>query len=184
MTWLNHFYSSSVAVPLSLFVLAGIGLLSWRKKGHQVILALTLFLYARYLLWRGLYTLNTGDWTSLLVSWMVYTAEAYAFVQILLFAYHSWSPLERKSVPLRSYPTVDIFVTVVNEPLSILRRTLIGCTNQDYPEARYSVHILDDGQREEVRALARALHCRYIRRADRQHAKAGNLNHALHVTSG
>ena len=118
MTWLNHFYSTSVAVPLSLLSLAAIALLSWKKRGHQIILALTLFLYARYLLWRGLYTLNTGDWASLLVSWTVYTAEAYAFVQILLFAYHAWSPLERHPVPLRRYPNVDIFVTVVDEPLA------------------------------------------------------------------
>jgi cellulose synthase (UDP-forming) len=184
MTLLTHFYSTSVAVPLSLVVLAVISLLSWKKRGHQVILTLTLFLYARYLLWRGLYTLNTGDWASLLVSWTVYTAEAYAFVQILLFAYHAWSPLERQPVPLCRYPIVDIFVTVVDEPLSILRRTLIGCVNQDYPKDRYLVHVLDDGQRNEIRALAASLKCGYIRRTDRQHAKAGNLNHALHETSG
>lgn len=131
MTWLDDFYNSSVAIPLSLVALAVISLLSWRKRGHQIILALTLFLYARYLLWRGLYTLNTSDWASLLMSWTVYTAEAYAFVQILLLAYHAWSPLERQPVPLNRYPIVDIFVTVVDEPLSILRRTLIGCINQD-----------------------------------------------------
>ena len=184
MTWLNHFYSTSVAVPLSLIILAVISVLSWRKRWHQVILALTVFLYARYLLWRGLYTLNTSDWASLLVSWTVYTAEAYAFVQILLFAYHAWSPRERQPVPLRRYPNVDIFVTVVDEPRAILRGTLIGCVNQDYPKDRYRVHVLDDGQRDEIQALAKSLHCGYIRRADRQHAKAGNLNHALQETSG
>jgi cellulose synthase (UDP-forming) len=184
MTWLDHFYNSSVAIPLSLCILAVISVLSWRKRGHQVILALTLFLYARYLLWRGLYTLNTGDWESLLVSWTVYTAEAYAFVQILLFAYHAWSPLERQPVPLLRYAHVDIFVTVVDEPLSILRRTLIGCVNQDYPKDYYQVHVLDDGQRDEIKTLAASLNCGYIRRADRQDAKAGNLNHALQETSG
>jgi cellulose synthase (UDP-forming) len=184
MTWLDHFYSSSVAIPLSLCILAVISVLSWRKRGHQVILALTLFLYARYLLWRGLYTLNTGDWESLLVSWTVYTTEAYAFVQILLFAYHAWSPLERQPVPLLRYPHVDIFVTVVDEPLGILRRTLIGCVNQDYRKDHYQVYVLDDGQRDEIKALAASLNCGYICRADRQHAKAGNLNHALQETSG
>jgi len=184
MTWLNDFYSSPVAIPLSLVVLAAISLLSWKKRGHQVILALTLFLYARYLLWRGLYTLNMEDWASLLVSWTVYTAETYAFVQILLFAYHAWSPLERQPVPLSSYPIVDIFVTVVDEPLAILRRTLIGCVNQDYPKDRYRVIVLDDGHRDEIQALAASLNCGYIRRSDRQHAKAGNLNHALQETSG
>ena len=104
-TWLDDFYSSSIAIPLSLVVLAAISLLSWKKRGHQIILALTLFLYARYLLWRGLYTLNTDDWACLLVSWTVYTAEAYAFVQIVLFAYHAWSPLERETVPCAAIGT-------------------------------------------------------------------------------
>ena len=118
------------------------------------------------------------------MSWTVYTAEAYAFVQILLFAYHAWSPLERQPVPLLRYPNVDIFVTVVDEPPSILRRTLIGCVNQDYPKDYYQVYVLDDGQRDEIKTLAASLNCGYIRRADRQHAKAGNLNHALQETSG
>lgn len=184
MNWLTSFYDPSLAIPLSLIVLAAISLLSWKKQGRQVILALTLFLYARYLLWRGLYTLNTDDWVSLLVSWAVYSAEAYAFIQIILFAYHAWSPLERKPVPLTRYPTVDIFVTVVNEPLEILRRTLVGCLNQDYPRNRYKVFVLDDGSREDVKALAESLACSYLRRADRHHAKAGNLNHALQHTEG
>ena len=184
MTWLDQFYSSSVAIPLSLSILAVIGVLSWRERGRQVILALTVFLFARYLLWRGIYTLNTSDWASLLMSWTVYTAEAYAFIQILLFAYHAWSPLERQPIPLSHHPNVDIFVTVVDEPLAILRRTLIGCVHQDYPKDCYRVHVLDDGQRDEIQALAKSLNCGYIRRPDREHAKAGNLNHALQETSG
>jgi cellulose synthase (UDP-forming) len=184
MTWLNHFYSSSVAIPLSLIILAVISVLSWRKRGHQIILALTLFLYARYLLWRGLYTLNTGDWPSLLISWTVLLAEAYGFGQLMFFSFQAWNPLKRESPPIKTYRTVDLFVTVVNEPLDILRRTLVGCTNQDYPADKYQVYVLDDGHREEVRVLAHSLGCGYLRRQEHNHAKAGNLNHALHRTSG
>jgi cellulose synthase (UDP-forming) len=184
MNLLNDFYDSSVSIPLSLMALAVISLLSWRKRGHQIILVLTLLLYVRYLAWRGLYTLNSGDGTSLLVSWTVYTAELYAFIQGVLFAYHAWSPLERKPVPLKGYPTVDIFVTVVDEPLGILHRTLIGCVNQKYPKDRYRVYVLDDGRRDEIERLAASLSCGYIRRTERLHAKAGNLNHALQCTDG
>ena len=109
MNWMNDFYDSSVAIPLSLIVLAAISLLSWRKQGRQIILVLTMFLYTRYLVWRGLYTLNTGDWSSLLVSGTVYTAELYAFIQVLLFAYHAWSPLDRKPMPLTSYRVLPRF---------------------------------------------------------------------------
>lgn len=184
MTWIDHFFSSPVALPVSLIILGIIGMLSWKKKGHQVILALTLLLYVRYLFWRGLYTINTSDITTLAVSWAVFTAEVYAFIQVVLFAYHAWSPLDRKPVPLRQFPTVDIFVTIVNEPTGILRRTLVGCLSQRYPKDRYRVHILDDGQREDLRVLAETLGCGYIRRTQRVHAKAGNINHALGLTYG
>ena len=184
MSWIQHFYDSSVSLPLSVCLLTVICLLSWRKKGRQIILFLTLFLYVRYLAWRGFYTLNTGDWTSAFVSWTVFTAEIYAFIQVVMFAYHAWSPLERQPIPLQNHPTVDIFVTVVHEPIWILHRTLIGCVNQKYPKDRYRVYVLDDGQREEVKRLAASLNCGYITREDRQHAKAGNLNHALEETAG
>ncbi|HET6676810.1 MAG TPA: glycosyltransferase, partial [Nitrospira sp.] len=184
MAWLNEFYSAPVAVPLSLACLAIVSLLSWRKQGRQVILALTLFLYVRYLVWRGIYTLNTADWSGLCISSLVLLAEAYGLVQLIFFTFQAWKPFERKSPQIKTYRTVDVFVTVVNEPLDILRRTLIGCTSQDYPADKYKVYVLDDGGREDVLALARSLGCEYLRREGRDHAKAGNLNHALGRTSG
>ena len=184
MNWLDYVYSSSLAIPISLAVLAAISLLSWRKKGRQIILALTLFLYVRYLVWRGLYTLNTDDWAGLLISSVVLLAEAYGLVQLMFFTFQAWRPVERQSPPIKSYPTVDVLVTVVDEPLDILRRTLVGCTSQDYPSHKYKVYVLDDGRREDVRSLASSMGCFYITRKRRDHAKAGNLNHALRQTSG
>lgn len=46
------------------------------------------------------------------------------------------------------------------------------------------MHVLDEGRRDEIHALAKSLNCEYLRRANRLHAKAGNLNHALQETSG
>jgi cellulose synthase (UDP-forming) len=86
---------------------------------------------------------------------------------------------------MTSTPTVDVMVTVVHEPLDILKRTLVGCVNQEYPKGRFTVYVLDDGHRDEVRELATSLGCAYLRRPDRSlHAKAGNLNHALKRSSG
>jgi hypothetical protein len=104
MTWLGSFYSSSVAIPLSLLILAAISLLSWKRRGRQITLALTLFLYARYLLWRGLYTLNTEDWASLLISWMVLLAEAYGLVQFIFFTFPAWAPLQHEPPPSGGIP--------------------------------------------------------------------------------
>jgi cellulose synthase (UDP-forming) len=82
------------------------------------------------------------------------------------------------------HPKVDILVPVVNEPLPILRRTLVSCMHQEYPKDKYRVYVLDDGHRKDVQQLANLLGCRYLRRPDRIHAKAGNLNYALEHTSG
>lgn len=169
---------------MTLVALATICLLSWRKQGRQIILAVTLLLYVRYLLWRGVYTLNTEDWAALTVSAIVYLAEAYGLVQLMFFTFQAWKPIERQSPPLHRHPTVDVLVTVVNEPLDILRRTLVGCVSQDYPADKYKVYVLDDGARDDVRNLAGSMGCEYIRRDNRDHAKAGNLNHALAQCSG
>jgi cellulose synthase (UDP-forming) len=182
--WLDLFYSDSVSLPLSIGILAIIGWLSWIGKGRKVILALTLLLYARYMLWRGLYTLNTEDLPNTIVSWIVYSAEAYGLLQFIFFLYQAWAPNDRTCTQTRHRPTVDVFIAVVNEPIEILKRTVVGCLKQDYPRDRFNVYILDDGRRDEIKDLARAIGCHYLRREDNAHAKAGNLNHALAHSSG
>jgi cellulose synthase (UDP-forming) len=62
-----------------------------------------------------------------------------------------------------------------------LEATLIGCINIRYPHKTY---LLDDGDREEVKALAESFGCGYLTRQDHSHAKAGNINAALKNTSG
>jgi cellulose synthase (UDP-forming) len=136
------------------------------------------------MIWRGLYTLNTSAWHEVAISWTVYLAEAYGFVQLGFFAFQVWKATECHAPVIQTYRSVDIFVPIVNEPLSILRRTLVSCLNQHYPKDKYRVYVLDDGHREDVQNLAHALGCQYLRRSNRAHAKAGNLNHALEETSG
>ncbi len=77
--------------------------------------------------------------------------------------------------------TVDVFITCYDEPLEVLRRTSIGARAIHYPHRTY---MLDDGKREEVRAMAAELGIGYVRRVGNAHAKSGNLNHALGVTDG
>jgi len=184
MSWIDQFYSTPIAVPISILALLFIGILGLKGKGRQAMLGLTLFLYVRYLLWRGLYTLNTDDLAGTLISVTLLLAEVYGLIQFVFFTIQAWNPIEREAQPIVTYRTVDIFVTVVNEPLEILRRTVVGCLNQDYPREQYRVYVLDDGQRDDVRSLADSLGCGYIRRTERLHAKAGNINHALQQTSG
>ena len=178
------FYSPAVSLPLTIILLLVVAVLTKNGKGHRVLLGLCLFLCVRYIVWRGLYTLNTADLASNVLSWTVYLAEVYGLIQFCFFTFQVWSPSKKLSVELRRFPTVDMFVTVVDEPLDVLKRTVVGCLAQDYPKDKFRVYVLDDGNKEETRALASALKCGYLRRSDRRYAKAGNVNHALGLTSG
>ncbi|MDX2250768.1 MAG: glycosyltransferase [Nitrospira sp.] len=183
MEWLDQFYSGPISLSICLGLLLIIALLSNAVRFRRVVLALSVLLYIRYMIWRGVYTLPTETLAMVVIGWTVYLAEIYGLFQYGFFAVQAWSPTNRTAVPLTTYPTVDIFVTVVDEPLDILKRTLIACLHQHYPQDRYSVCVLDDGNRDEIRALAASLGCRYFCRPDRpRHAKAGNLNHALSRT--
>ncbi len=185
MTLIDDFFSTPIAVGVSGLALFAIGLLLKKDRGRRWVLSLSLFLYVRYMVWRLLYTLPTDDLGSMIVGWIVYLAELYGLCQFCFFTYQSWSPIDRQPAPITTYPTVDLMVTVVDEPLSLLRQTLGGCLSQEYPKNRFKVYVLDDGHRADAKALAATLGCGYIRRPDRpRHAKAGNLNHALRLTDG
>ncbi|MCW5770726.1 MAG: glycosyltransferase, partial [Rhodospirillaceae bacterium] len=107
-------------------------------------------------------------------------AEFYGVAVSFMVIFVCWRRVERR--PRRAPPglSVDVLVTTYDEPVSILRRTLLGAVRIRYPHQTW---LLDDGNRPEMRALAAELGCRYLARAENRHAKAGNLNHALHYST-
>jgi cellulose synthase (UDP-forming) len=175
---------------LSLLLIALAVLLTKKRfrlfQAKWALAALCIFLGIRYLYWRAFYTLNTEDSWATSISLIVYMAEVYGILAVLLFFIQAVKPTDRSaSPPTESQrPTVDIFVTIYNESLDILYQTLIGCLAIDYPAGFKKVYVLDDGHRDEVKRLAERLGCQYLRRATHDHAKAGNLNHALTQSSG
>ncbi len=175
---------------ISAVILAVVIVLATRRprsrKLQWFVVALSVFLTARYLIWRGLYTLNTADPLSLGLSLTVFAAELYGLGGVLFFYFQIIKPIQRPPKPANRerLPTVDVFVTIYNEPLDILRRTLVACQAMEYQPDRKRVYVLDDGGRADVRALAAQLSCVYISRPTREHGKAGNLNYALPQSSG
>lgn len=78
-------------------------------------------------------------------------------------------------------PAVDVFIATYNEPRDVLEKTILGCLALNWPDAR--VWVLDDGRRQWVRDLCVAKGAGYINRPDNKGAKAGNINHALTLTT-
>ena len=115
-------------------------------------------------------------------------AEFYAFGTLVLGYFQTLRPLRRRPVPLmgtpRQWPTVDVLIPTYNEPLSVVRATILGALALDYPNDKLQVIVLDDGRRKEFRDFAARVGVRYIARNENSHAKAGNINHALKYTDG
>ena len=93
-------------------------------------------------------------------------------------------------------PKVDLFITCCKEPLDIIQDTVLAAISQDYPPTSYTVHVLDDGADDGLRQWVENTSSTwpgnppkivYIRREKEpgkcSNYKAGNLNHALRLTS-
>jgi cellulose synthase (UDP-forming) len=137
-----------------------------------------------YLAWRYAASINVE---ALALSLFLIAAESYSYLDSLLFAATMWKPLRRSSPPPLEEATVDVFITTYNEPIEIVRSTAEAALAIAW--SPLSVHILDDGSRDGMRALAAELGCGYITRGEEwkgkdKHAKAGNVNNALGLTSG
>ncbi|MFM2245594.1 MAG: UDP-forming cellulose synthase catalytic subunit [Pseudomonadota bacterium] len=139
---------------------------------------------ARYLVWRAGHSLDLPGWLDLAAGIALLCAELYGFL-VMVLGYHQTAVLRpRRSTPLPAdearWPAVDVLIPSYDEGVDIVERTLIGALAIDYP--RHRVHLLDDGRRPAMRALAERLGVEYHTRADNRHAKAGNINAALSRT--
>ena len=161
---------------------------SWSRP---LVTSLVGIMLIRYLLWRVFSTLNLADPLSgifsiaLLLMELVVIFSTVIQLYLLLqvkFRNRDADRYEQDVLTQRYYPTVDVLVPTYNEPVEVLRRTIMGCQAMEYD--RKTVYLLDDQRRPEMAALAQELGCEYMIRPDNHHAKAGNLNHALTHTSG
>ncbi len=167
------------------------GYLISKLKGpipRLTIVALSVIVSSRYMYWRITSTLALATALETTLGVILLVAESYAFVVLLLGYLQSAWPLRRTPTPLPAdtdnWPAVDVFIPTYNEPLEVVRATVLAAREIDWPEDKLEVWILDDGRREEFREFAEEAGVRYITRSDNKHAKAGNINHALEEANG
>lgn len=110
---------------------------------------------------------------------LMLAAELFGTMTLLLHVFSTWTLVERRAAPPPDGYDADILITTWNEPLDILRNTILAAKQVRYAR---DIWLLDDGCRKEMEELAQELGVRYIARSDRSHAKAGNLNNALKFT--
>jgi cellulose synthase (UDP-forming) len=167
------------------------------SRSQVITLALTtisVFCTLRYAYWRVARTwegvISTGhlrQWDTVFVL-LLLLAEFYAFTTLILGYFQTLRPLGRRPVALpkgqKNWPTVDVFIPTYNEPLGVVRTTVLAALALDYPTDKLRVFVLDDGRRQDFYDFAVQVGAGYLARDDNAHAKAGNINCALRRTSG
>lgn len=165
-------------------------LVSRRKNHwtHVVMLLMCVIVSTRYLYWRTTETLVFDSFMEGFLSLGLLAAEFYAWIILTLGFFQTIWPLERRIEPMPDdialWPTVDVYIPTYNESLDVVKDTVLAAQNIDYPPEKIRVYILDDGRRAEFGAFAVEAGVGYITRDNNNHAKAGNLNNAITMTSG
>jgi len=177
-----------LALSVALFVVA---LATNRFRGRfasLVLMFLSVLVSSRYLYWRVTETMFMANPLDLVLGAGLLMAEVYAFLVLVLGYVQTAWPLGRRPAPLPAdpahWPTVDLFIPTYNEPLSVVRSTVLAAQAIDWPRDKLRIHVLDDGRREEFRAFCAQAGVAHVTRADNRHAKAGNINAALQHTDG
>jgi cellulose synthase (UDP-forming) len=182
----------SLGEQLRLFLLVMLTVLLVRRAPGRLatllIVMLSMLMAGRYAWWRTTQTLHLPDPMEAVIGYVLFAAELYTWIVLLLGYMQTAWPLNRKPYPLpddlSTWPTVDVFIPTYNEPLSVVQPTVHAATGMDWPHDKLNIYLLDDGRREEFRRFAEAAGVGYIVRDEHSHAKAGNINHALTITHG
>ena len=162
-----------------------------RSWSRFIVVAILLILTVHYVQWRSLSTLNLsnpldGTFSIGLFALEMFTLFSSSLQLFLMLKVRNRQKeadvLSAEVLDGKFKPTVDIFIPTYDEPEFILRRTVIGCQAIDYEPKK--VYLLDDTRRSQVAELAKELGCEYLTRPDNNHAKAGNINHAIPLTDG
>ena len=171
------------------------------------VLAAASTLVLRYWFWRLTETLpSPDDPVSFIAALVLFGAESFTVVLFFLTALITADPTTPplpKRMRRSEAPTVDVLVPSYNEPPELLAVTLAAAMQMVYPEGRKTVVLCDDGgtdqkcaspdpkaakeaqeRRAQLQAMCEQMGVVYTTRARNEHAKAGNLNSALHKLRG
>ena len=140
-----------------------------------------------YMLWRVAHSIPfESGFLAVAANILLFIVELVGFAETLILYRNllSMRTCPLPEIPEDAWPEVDIFIATYNEPPDLLRRTLNGCVHIKYPDpAKVHIWLCDDNRRPEMRALAQEMGVGYFDRPDNEGAKAGNLNHAMSLTS-
>ncbi|PDT49828.1 glycosyltransferase [Sinorhizobium fredii] len=193
---------SLLALAPTLLVIAFflLGPSNWSRRrswARAITCAFVAAVALRYMVWRLTETVlpYPNDGANFYWVWFVFAVELLAFSEVVLFLILMSRSVDRSAEvdqlalrffvrPESALPSVDIFIPTYNEPLDVLERTIVGALALDYPKDKLAVYVLDDGRRDWLKTFCEGRGAVHVTRSDNAHAKAGNMNNGLRVSSG
>ena len=180
----THFHPLRDSVQVT-----GVMLSAGTHRKRNFWFMLTILASSVYLFWRIFFTIPWEDGLFQAAAGIILVlAETVTFLgtaELMISRMKS----ARYEIPLpavqaEDFPDVDVLIATHNEPAELLYKTINACTFLKYPDrSKVHIYVCDDGNRQEIRALAEAFGVGYLGPAENEHAKAGNYNHALSCTS-
>ena len=161
----------------------------------------------RYGFWRTTETLpDISEPLNFIPGFLLYVAEMYCLAMLAISFFMVIAPVKRKTPDMGEaddLPTVDVFIPSYNEDAELLAMTLAAAKSMAYPKDKLNIFLLDDGgteakrthkdprisvaalrRHEQLKALCAAMGVTYHARKKNDHAKAGNLNEGLKISTG
>lgn len=168
-----------------------------RELLWQCLAVMNLVFGAWYIQWRWTSSLN---FDALWFSLPLVAAETCAYFGLILFTFNLWrcKDVEKQSPPASAFDiyrkdslledrpiSVDVFFPSYDEDPELVELSLIDAKKIEYPyDIDLKIHLLDDGNRPSMKALAEKHDVFYLSREDNVGFKAGNLRNALEKTHG
>ena len=167
------------------------------KESNKIWIIITLIFTFSYMLWRMFFTMPVNKVISSIIFWaLLLIVELFGLVEMVVHFYNMYDyggyHVQKKKMKRQEFPHVDVFIPSLDEPGELLEKTIAACKAMEYPDNRkIHIYLCDDGEREEMAALAKRMKVNYLARTEHSDAKAGNLNfrhqiktnHAQHHTA-
>lgn len=156
------------------------------EANRPLLITLLTILSLIYAFWRLFFTIPTkSGWIALIIGTGLVLSECTTIFGAIVHFVNAARVCVPKmpEIEIDDFPTVDIFIPTYDESTDILFKTLNGCINIEYPDkSKINFYLCDDGNRPEMRQLAKDFNVNYFHAPDNSFAKAGNLNYAISKT--
>lgn len=177
------YFTISITLLILIFILS-----IFKPSLKKLLILVNAIISIIYILWR-VTTIPINTLTSFILGIILYSAELLGLIAFLNYQFLFTKKYKLIHKSLKDFkdgqiPTVDVLICTYNEPLELLKKTIIASKNLNYPKDKFKVFICDDGKRNELKELCHLYNVNYITREDNKGAKAGNINNAINIIKG